>query len=75
MVPSSDVVEQLLLGDGLLERLRPGSVVLDMSSSRPASTVELARRAAERGVRYVDAPVSGGQAKAITGELSIMAGG
>jgi 3-hydroxyisobutyrate dehydrogenase len=37
--------------------------------------VELARRAAERGVRYVDAPVSGGQAKAITGELSIMAGG
>jgi 3-hydroxyisobutyrate dehydrogenase len=75
MVPSSDVVEQLLLGDGLLERLRPGSVVLDMSSSRPASTVELARRAAERGVRYVDAPVSGGQAKAVTGELSIMAGG
>jgi 3-hydroxyisobutyrate dehydrogenase len=75
MVPSSDVVEQLLLGDGLLERLRPGSVVLDMSSSRPASTVELARRAAERGVAYVDAPVSGGQAKAVTGELSIMAGG
>jgi 3-hydroxyisobutyrate dehydrogenase len=75
MVPSSDVVEALLVGDGLLERMRPGSVVLDMSSSRPASTVALAERAAGRGVRFVDAPVSGGQAKAITGELSIMVGG
>src|SRR5690348_10749348 len=75
MVPSSDVVETLLLGDGLLDRLRPGAVVLDMSSSRPASTVALAERAAGRGVGYVDAPVSGGQAKAVTGELSIMVGG
>jgi 3-hydroxyisobutyrate dehydrogenase len=75
MVPSSDVVEKLLLGDGLLDRLRPGSIVLDMSSSRPASTVALAERAAARGVGFVDAPVSGGQAKAITGELSIMVGG
>lgn len=75
MVPSSDVVEQLLLADGLLERLRPGSIVLDMSSSRPSSTVSLAERAARRGVRFVDAPVSGGQAKAITAELSIMVGG
>jgi 3-hydroxyisobutyrate dehydrogenase len=75
MVPSSDVVEQLLLADGLLEGLRPGSIVLDMSSSRPSSTVSLAERAARRGVRFVDAPVSGGQAKAITAELSIMVGG
>ncbi|MHA6615803.1 NAD(P)-dependent oxidoreductase [Pseudonocardia sp. DLS-67] len=75
MVPSSDVVEKLLLGDGLLDGLRPGSIVLDMSSSRPASTVALAERAAGRDIRFVDAPVSGGQAKAISGELSIMVGG
>jgi 3-hydroxyisobutyrate dehydrogenase len=75
MVPSSDIVESLLLGDGLLDRLQPGAIVLDMSSSRPASTVELAKRAAGRGVRFVDAPVSGGQARAVTGELSIMVGG
>jgi 3-hydroxyisobutyrate dehydrogenase len=75
MVPSSDVVEKLLLEDGILQRLRPGSIVLDMSSSRPSSTVALAEKATRRKIRFVDAPVSGGQAKALTGELSIMVGG
>jgi 3-hydroxyisobutyrate dehydrogenase len=75
MVPSSDVVEKLLLEDGLLRRLKPGSIVLDMSSSRPSSTVALAETAARQGVHFVDAPVSGGQAKAIPGELAIMVGG
>src|SRR5947199_7018450 len=42
MVPSSDVVEKLLLADGILQLLRPGSIVLDMSSSRPSSTVVIA---------------------------------
>jgi 3-hydroxyisobutyrate dehydrogenase len=75
MLPSSDIIEQLLLGGGLLERLRPGAVVLDMSSSRPSSTVELAERAAQGRVGFVDAPVSGGRVKAESGELSIMVGG
>jgi 3-hydroxyisobutyrate dehydrogenase len=75
MLPNSDIVEQVLLTEGVLAALRPGSVVLDMSSSRPASTVELARRAAADGVAVVDAPVSGGRPRAETGELAIMAGG
>lgn len=78
MLPNSRVVEAVLRGDGapgLFARLRRGALVLDMSSSEPASTQELAREAADRGLRYVDAPVSGGVAKAETGELAIMAGG
>jgi 3-hydroxyisobutyrate dehydrogenase len=75
MLPNSDIVERVLVTDGVLAVLRPGSTVLDMSSSRPASTVELARRAATGGVAFVDAPVSGGRPRAETGELAIMAGG
>lgn len=76
MLPSSREVEDLLLGaDGLLERLSPGSLVIDMGSSEPTSTQELAERAAGRGIEYLDAPVSGGVAKARTGELTIMVGG
>jgi 3-hydroxyisobutyrate dehydrogenase len=75
MVPSSDIVEQILVADGGLEGLRPGGCVLDMGSSRPSSTAQLARRAADRGLAYVDAPVSGGVGKAASAELTIMAGG
>jgi 3-hydroxyisobutyrate dehydrogenase len=75
MLPDSDVVERLLVHQDLLRRMRPGAVVLDMSSSRPASTVRLAEQAAGHGVGYVDAPVSGGRTKAETGQLSIMVGG
>ena len=76
MLPDSSVVEQVLLGpDGLLVALARGSTVVDMSSSRPASTVALAEEAAGQGVAVVDAPVSGGVARARTGELSIMVGG
>lgn len=75
MLPDSGVVEEVLLGSGgLLDALRPGSLVVDMSSCRPASTVMLAARARERDVAFVDAPVSGGVGRAATGELSIMAG-
>jgi 3-hydroxyisobutyrate dehydrogenase len=75
MLPNSGVVERVLLDSGVLAAMPAGSVLLDMSSSRPASTVELARKATEHGVSYVDAPVSGGRSRAVTGELSIMAGG
>jgi 3-hydroxyisobutyrate dehydrogenase len=75
MLPNSDVVEAVLLRDGLLAALRTGSTVVDMSSSRPASTRKLAEQAAARGVHYVDAPVSGGVVGAESGNLTIMVGG
>jgi 3-hydroxyisobutyrate dehydrogenase len=79
MLPDSRIVESVLLdagrGDGLFSRLSPGTLVIDMGSSEPASTRRISEIASERKLRYVDAPVSGGVAKATTGELSIMVGG
>lgn len=79
MLPNSAIVESVLVGDadsrGILGQLPPGSLVIDMGSSRPASTVALANRARELGIDYADAPVSGGTAKAESGQLSIMIGG
>ncbi|HEY8474329.1 MAG TPA: NAD(P)-dependent oxidoreductase [Natronosporangium sp.] len=76
MLPASPMVEAVLEGEpDLLARLAPGTVVIDMSSSSPASTRRLAGLAAARGLGFLDAPVSGGVPKARTGELSIMVGG
>ncbi|RZU34160.1 NAD(P)-dependent oxidoreductase [Blastococcus saxobsidens] len=76
MLPDSPAVESVLDGpDGLLAVMARGSTVVDMGSSRPASTVTLAAGARSRGIALVDAPVSGGVARARTGELAIMAGG
>jgi 3-hydroxyisobutyrate dehydrogenase len=75
MLPDSATVESVLLDQGLLAGLPAGALVIDMSSSVPESTRALAPRAARGGVGYVDAPVSGGVAKARTGELTVMAGG
>jgi 3-hydroxyisobutyrate dehydrogenase len=75
MLPNSRIVESVLEADGLLARLPDGSLVIDMGSSEPASTRRLAEVARGEGIGYVDAPVSGGVAKAVTGELSIMVGG
>jgi 3-hydroxyisobutyrate dehydrogenase len=76
MLPDSDVVEQVLLGEGgLLTELEPGSMIIDMSSSDPARTRELAAKAAARDVTLIDAPVSGGVAGAVAGTLTIMVGG
>jgi 3-hydroxyisobutyrate dehydrogenase len=59
----------------LRERLAPGSLLVDMSSSAPPGTVELAAELGRSGIALVDAPVSGGVPRAQTGELSIMIGG
>jgi 3-hydroxyisobutyrate dehydrogenase len=78
MLPDSPAVEAVLTGGdrgGLFAGLAAGSLVIDMSSASPTSTVGLAARAAERGLSMLDAPVSGGVARAQTGELSIMVGG
>ena len=76
MVPDSPDVEGLALGDdGIYANARPGAIHLDMSSIRPDVSVRLAEAGRERGIRVLDAPVSGGEAGAKEGTLSIMVGG
>lgn len=76
MLPDTpDVVTVLTEPGGVFENARPGSLVIDFSTIRPDTTVELASQAAERGLRILDAPVSGGEAGAKAATLSIMVGG
>lgn len=76
MVSDTPDVEQVILGDeGILAGVAPGSLVVDMSTISPAATRALAARLAAHGVAMLDAPVSGGEAGAIAGTLSIMVGG
>ncbi len=76
MLPNSDIVEDVLVGEGqVLAHLSAGSLVLDMSSSDPVRTRALAERVREAGCRFVDAPVSGGIARAQRGDLAIMVSG
>lgn len=76
MVPASPQVEAIAYGpDGILENAKRGALLVDMSSITPQTSVDLARNAAEKGVRVLDAPVSGGEAGAIEAVLSIMVGG
>lgn len=76
MLPDGHAVRQVILGtDGLAAALAPGSVIIDMSSSAPTGTRELAAELAKSGIVLIDAPVSGGVARAEEGKLAIMAGG
>jgi 3-hydroxyisobutyrate dehydrogenase-like beta-hydroxyacid dehydrogenase len=75
MLENGRIVEEVLFGRGIAEALRPGSVVVDMSSVKPAEAQDHARRLAMIGVHHVDAPVSGGTVGAEQGTLAIMAGG
>ncbi|MFH9522547.1 2-hydroxy-3-oxopropionate reductase [Streptomyces rimosus] len=76
MVPASPQVEAIAYGpDGILANARRGALLIDMSSITPQTSVDLAAAAAERGLRVLDAPVSGGEAGAIEAVLSIMVGG
>jgi 2-hydroxy-3-oxopropionate reductase len=76
MVPDSPDVEAVLTGEGgVLDNARAGALVIDFSSIRPDVTADLAARAHEKGFRYLDAPVSGGEAGARNAALSIMVGG
>jgi 3-hydroxyisobutyrate dehydrogenase len=74
MLPDSDAVEAVLLEDGLLARMAPGTVLIDMSSSDARRTVALGPVLARRGIAFADAPVSGGVARARTGELTVIVG-
>lgn len=75
MLPDSRVVSSVLTDAGLAETLAVGTIVVDMSSSEPLRTRELAAELKTRGVHMIDAPVSGGVAGAIAGKLTIMIGG
>lgn len=76
ILPTSREVREVLLGTkGLLDALRPGSLVLEMTSADPSVTRELAREVATRGSALIDAPVSGGVRGAVEGTLAIMVGG
>lgn len=76
MLPNSPQVKAVVLGeDGIIETMKVGSTLIDMSSINPMASKEIAEALAKKGVRMLDAPVSGGEPKAIDGSLSIMVGG
>jgi 2-hydroxy-3-oxopropionate reductase len=76
MLPDTPDVEAVLTGTrGVLEGMRSGSVVIDMSSISPGATRRFAAAVAEKGGSMLDAPVSGGEIGAVNGTLSIMIGG
>jgi len=76
MLPNSPQVKAVVLGaNGVMEGAEKGSLVVDMSSIAPLVSREVAEALAVKGIRMLDAPVSGGQPKAIDGTMSIMVGG
>jgi 2-hydroxy-3-oxopropionate reductase len=76
MLPDGPDVEEVVLGaNGILAGSRPGSLIVDMSSINPLVSQQIAAACAAKGVDFLDAPVSGGEPKAIEGTLAIMVGG
>ncbi|NJC23793.1 3-hydroxyisobutyrate dehydrogenase-like beta-hydroxyacid dehydrogenase [Arthrobacter pigmenti] len=75
-LPKSAVVESVMLeNDGVLHHLRPGQIVVDLSTSAPTSTRMIADKVAATGASYLDAGISGGAAAAEKGQLVLMVGG
>ncbi len=76
MLPNSPQVKDVMLGEnGLVHVMHPGSVFIDMSSINPMASKEIASTLSEKRIEMLDAPVSGGEPKAIDGTLSFMVGG
>jgi 2-hydroxy-3-oxopropionate reductase len=76
MLPDSPEVREVVFGEqGILPAMAPGSLLIDMSTIAPATSIEVSEALQERGARALDAPVSGGDKGAIAGSLSIMVGG
>jgi 2-hydroxy-3-oxopropionate reductase len=76
MLPDTSDVEDVVFGaSGIMESLRPGSLIVDMSTIRPALARRIAREAREHGADALDAPVSGGELGAREASLSVMVGG
>jgi 3-hydroxyisobutyrate dehydrogenase-like beta-hydroxyacid dehydrogenase len=75
MLENGPIVTDVLFAQGAAAAMRPGTLVIDMSSIKPFEAQDHAARLAANGIRHVDAPVSGGTVGAIDGTLAIMAGG
>jgi len=76
MLPNSPHVKEVVLGaNGALEGAKPGTTIIDMSSIAPLASQEIQRACEAKGVKMIDAPVSGGEPKAVDGTLAIMVGG
>ena len=76
MVPNSPHVRAAALGEnGIIEGAKPGTVLIDMSSIDPTESKAIGAELAKKGIEMLDAPVSGGEPKAIDGTLSVMVGG
>lgn len=76
MLPNSPQVKQVMLGEnGVAAHMHPGSTFIDMTSINPVASKEITAALAEKGIEMLDAPVSGGEPKAIDGSLSFMVGG
>jgi 3-hydroxyisobutyrate dehydrogenase-like beta-hydroxyacid dehydrogenase len=76
IVPNSDAVEQVVFGaGGLLEGMKAGDILIEMTSSYPPSTLKVNQALAAKGIHMIDAPVSGGVVGAVAGTLSVMVGG
>jgi 2-hydroxy-3-oxopropionate reductase len=76
MLPNSPHVKQVVCGEnGVLEGSKPGTILIDMSSIAPISAQEIEKECHAKGVKMIDAPVSGGEPKAVDGTLTIMVGG
>ena len=75
MLEHGPIVEQVLFGAGVAAAMKPGTVVVDMSSIKPAEARDHAERLGAMGITHLDAPVSGGTLGAEAGTLAIMAGG
>ncbi|WP_217958367.1 2-hydroxy-3-oxopropionate reductase [Acutalibacter muris] len=76
MVPNSPQVKEVVLGeDGVAAHMKPGATFIDMSSINPMASKEIAAELEKKGIEMLDAPVSGGEPKAIDGTLSFMVGG
>lgn len=76
MLPNSPHVKEVVVGSGgILESAKPGTVIIDMSSIAPLASREIHDEVVKKGLFMLDAPVSGGEPKAIDGTLSVMVGG
>jgi 3-hydroxyisobutyrate dehydrogenase len=75
MLPDSDAVAEVLGDSGFLDKIEPGAIVVDMSSSEPLRTKQLAASLQQLGLKMIDAPVSGGVSGAEKGTLTVMVGG
>lgn len=75
-LPGSQIVQDILIGEnGLINSLKHGQIVVDLSTINYSITVEIAKRLEERGIGFLDAPVSGMEARAREGTLTVMCGG